>query len=235
MINNVELNMTFACNLKCKGCNRLCNLTRLDDDMTVQQVEKFVQNLAFEKRHISRVKLVGGEPTVHPQFMEICEVLSSAHQTGLIDKIKVNTNTVTQKQFEGKTLPPGVRWQKSPPSGKTHRPFLWSPRDLGIISRGPCKMVRVCGMSLDVKGWLPCSAAIAIARLFGHEDLYKPLDGPLPVDAWGMDRLCPDCLFGVSEESVRGRELSVMPAMWEMPSPRWAEALWRYAQGKEMT
>lgn len=235
MINKVELNITFACNLKCKGCNRLCNLTRLDGDMTVEQVEKFVENLAFESRYIDRVKLVGGEPTIHPDFMQICEVLSGAVQRKLIGKIKVNTNAVTQKQFEGKPLPPGVRWQKSPPSGKTHRPFLWSPRDLGIESHGPCKMVRVCGMSLDVQGWLPCSAAIAIAHLFGHLDLYKPLDGPLPKEAWGMERLCPDCLFGVSEASVKGRELSIMPAMWEMPSPRFAEALWRYAQKKGLT
>lgn len=92
-------------------------------------------------------------------------------------------------------------------------------------------MVRVCGFSLDVKGWLPCSAAIAIARLFGMEDLYRPLDGPLPTEAWGMDRLCPDCLFGVDDQSIKGRRFQEMPGLWDVPSPRWSQALWRYGGG----
>jgi len=99
-----------------------------------------------------------------------------------------------------------------------------------LESRGPCRMVGVCGYSLDVRGWLPCSAAIAVARLFGHDDLYRPLDGPLPIEPWGMDRLCRDCLHGVGDRSVRGRPLIDMPGMWEMPSPRWATALWKWRE-----
>jgi len=230
----IEINANLTCNLHCKGCNRLCNLIdwgKIEEPMSVDQIQMLVDNLIEEKRHVNRIKLVGGEPTIHPQFMEVCEVLSTGYTAGVIDKINVNSNMVTAKQFDVVTLPPGVRWQKSPPSKKSHRPFLWSPMDLGLESKGPCKMVRVCGFSLDVKGWLPCSAAIAIARLFGHEDLYRPLDGPLPTTAWGMDRLCPDCLFGVSEEAVKGRGFSEMPELWEVPSPRWAEAIWRYTHG----
>ncbi len=228
MIDRVELNITFACNLACRSCNRLCNLTRLDGDMTVDQVQMFVNNLAREGRKLRRVKVVGGEPTIHPQFREICEVLLAAKGAGWIEKVAVNTNGVTAKQFAEKPIPVGIRWMVSPPTRKTHRPFLWSPLDLGLVGRGPCKMPRVCGFSLDATGWLPCSAAIAVARLFSLEHLYKSLEGSLPEEVWGMEELCRDCLFGVSEKEVRGRHFSDMPAMWGLPSPRWAGALWKY-------
>ena len=195
----VEINANFSCNLACKGCNRLCNLTQLDKPMSVEQIALFVKKLGEEGKRVSRIKLVGGEPTLHPQFMEICEVLSSGVQQELIGKVVVNTNGVTQNQFVGKTLPTGVFWKCSPPRRKQHRPFLWSPKDLGLASHGPCKMPKVCGYSLDVRGWLPCSAAIAIARLFNLEHLYKPLDGPLPTKIWGMDELCQDCIHGVPD------------------------------------
>jgi hypothetical protein len=94
-------------------------------------------------------------------------------------------------------------------------------------------MPKVCGYSLDVRGWLPCSAAIAIARLFNLEHLYKPLDGPLPTKIWGMDELCQDCIHGVPD--FFGRKLIEIPAMWEMPSPRWADRLWSYSQSKKET
>jgi len=226
----LELNITFRCQLKCRSCNRLCNLTRLDDPMTVAQIEMLVARIAAEKKHVKRIKLVGGEPTIHPEFWRICEVLSEGHKAGWIDKINVNTNCVTQRQFVDKPLPVGCHWQLSPPSKKQHRPCLWSPIDLGLESKGPCKMVRVCGFSLDVKGWLPCSAAIAIARLFGMEDLYRPLDGPLPTKAWGMSTLCPNCLFGVDEQSIKGRKFREMPISWDRASPRWDKAIQKYFQ-----
>lgn len=221
----VELNITFRCTLACKGCNRLCDLGPLDGDMTLQQIELFVQKLRDEDKHCNRIKMVGGEPTVHPQFLEMCEVLSSAVTTGHVGKVVVNSNGTTQKKFEDVSLPSGVFWKFSPSRRKKHRPYLWSPRDLCLVSKGPCKMPRVCGLSLDVKGWLPCSAAIAIARLFDLERLYKPLDGPLPMGVWGMEELCPDCIFGVVD--FHGRGLADMPAMHVMPSPRWADVLWR--------
>jgi hypothetical protein len=222
----VELNITYDCNLKCKGCNRICDKTRLYPDMSVEQVKEFTDKLRSEDRYTSRVKVVGGEPTVHPQFLEIIEVLSVACVEGRIGKVAVNTNGVTARQYVGMTLPPGISWKFSPPKKKRHRPFLWSPKDLCLLSHGPCKMTRVCGYSLDSKGWLPCSAAPAIVKMFDLEYLYKPFDGPLPEKPWGMEELCQDCIHGIDNFGNSG--LSDMPAMWEMPSPRWADALWRH-------
>lgn len=221
----LELNCTFACTLQCKGCNRLCDLGKIHEDMPLSHVEMLIRKFREEDKHCSRIKLVGGEPTVHAQFWETCELLSSAVESGHVGKVVVNTNGTTQKQFVGKTLPKGVTWKFSPPKRKAHRPYLWSPRDLCLISKGPCKMPRVCGVSLDVNGWLPCSAAIAIVAMFDLQHLYRPLDGPLPTGVWGMDELCPDCIFGVAD--FHGRKLGDMPTMSCTPSPRWAEALWK--------
>ena len=231
-MSRVEMQLTYRCNLKCRMCNRLCDKFPLDDDMTVGQVETFVRKLEEERRTIVRIKLVGGEPTLHPDFLTICELLSAAVQKGLVGKVAVNSNGLTQSQFT-KPLPPGVNWKLSPAKNKRHRPYLWSPKDLGLVGRGPCKMPRICGFSLDVKGWLPCSGGVAIARLFGHEHLYRPLDGPLPTKEWGMAELCQDCIHGIDD--FFATDFKSMPVEWDKPSPRWAEAMEKYERERSVS
>jgi hypothetical protein len=226
--NRLELNITYRCNLHCKGCNRLCDRTVLDEDISEGDIDLLVTRLKNEKRRLRRIKIVGGEPTLHPDFVDICLVLSLAVKQGLIDKVVVNTNGTTLDKWKGFN-PQGIIWKVSRPSRKTHRPFLWSPKDLGLVSRGPCKMVSVCGYSLDARGWLPCSAAPAIAYLFDMLDLYRPLEGPLPTEPWGMDRLCEHCIFGI-EDTKMGKNLRDFPRDWEEPTPSWASALKRYEE-----
>jgi len=230
MINfgRAELNISYNCNLKCLNCNRLCDKLKLDEDMTVEQVKLFLQKLQEEKKHLSRIKVVGGEPTQHPDFVAICALLSYAVKSGLIGKVVVNTNGINPPYNLENPFFPGVFWKVSKPSKKAHRPFLWSPKDMGLETFGPCSMPRVCGYSLDSRGWLPCSSAPAIVRVFGLEHLYKPLDGPLPGVIWGMEELCPHCIFSVNEEYIRGKSFITTPQEWKQPTETWERLLKEY-------
>ena len=227
-LNRVELNINYDCNLRCKNCNRLCHLLRLDEPMTVDQIRLFIRKLEEENKHIVRVKVVGGEPTIHPDFLQICKLLSDAFLDGFIGKIAVNTNGINPKYRLDAPLYPGIHWKVSPPSRKGHRPVLWSPKDLGLDTFGPCAMPKRCGFSLDSKGWLPCSAAPAIVRVFNLEYLYRPLDGPLPPEIWGLEELCGHCIFSVNDEAMRGKKFKDTPANWLEATPSWKERLEKY-------
>ncbi len=194
---NLELNITLQCNLACHNCNRMCNIYRdRTEHMSVDQIKKFVEQ-AKNAGGVKKIKVLGGEPLLHPNFVEIYDVLNSAAKDGVIKHIKIETNkTLPAPKVEPSKF---VSWSGRIQKKKRHQPMVWSPRDLGY-ERGAqprCPQIGKCGFSLDKYGYLPCSLAIMISRLFGHTDLYRK---ELPSSPWGLERLCPNCIFSMPPE-----------------------------------
>lgn len=193
---NLELNVTLKCNLACPNCNRLCNIYRdRTEHMSIEQIQKLIQQ-AKDGGGISKLKLLGGEPLMHPQFIDIYNLLNQAIKDGIIKYVKVETN---------KTIPfpkvdpsPNICWKGRVQKKKKHQPALWSPKDLGVVTPiGKCQQLSRCGYSLDKYGYLPCSPAIMIARLLNLTHLYKR---ELPSSPWGLDELCQHCVFSMDQE-----------------------------------
>jgi hypothetical protein len=194
---NLELHITLKCNSACPNCNRLCNIYRdRTEHMSIEQIQKFIDQ-AKNNGGINKLKVLGGEPLLHPQFVEIYNILASATKDGIINYIKIESNkTVTIPKVERYN---SVWWKGRPQSKKKHLPFLWSPKDLGVVkgAQPNCRVVRRCGYSLDKYGYLPCSCAIMISRLFGNTDLYSH---EFPKQVWGLDKLCQHCIFSMDQE-----------------------------------
>ena len=193
---NIELNITLQCNLSCPNCNRLCHVYKnRTEHMTSTQIKKFVDQ-ARDVGGVNCVKVLGGEPLLNPEFVEIYNILTDACKEGVIKHIKIESN---------KTLPvppvtqyPFVSWKGRVQKKKKHQPILWSPKDLGY-DNGPqpnCPQIKKCGISLDKYGYLPCSLAIMISRLFGSTELYRH---EFPKEIWGLDRLCNNCIFSMPD------------------------------------
>jgi hypothetical protein len=202
-----ELNVTLACNARCKFCNRMCDqYPDRTEHMTLGQVRHFVEQL--RARPAYKVKVVGGEPLCHPQFAEIYTILLDAAKEGLIGQLKVNTNCTIRPPTDIEVRHPKVRWQGTTPARHTyHLPYCVAPSDLGETPTNPgwqCAVPRRCGASLDYYGWLPCSAAIMIVRLWGFWDLYRH---ELPSAGWGWDQICHLCPLS-------------MPLAWQKALPR---------------
>jgi hypothetical protein len=193
---NVELNISLRCNKKCWACNRLCNVYPYtkEDDVTIEQIKKFIEQAKVIP--VNKVKVLGGEPLLHPQFKEIYNLLLQALKDGIIKALKIDTNHTIPfpKDLE---IIPGVRLMGKSDEHKKHLPII-HPLDAGYITtaKPDCAMIKRCGFSLDAKGWLPCSAAIFIERLF-HLGLYKDA---LPKEPWGLDILCRNCPFSLPQE-----------------------------------
>lgn len=231
---SVELNLTLRCNLRCANCNRCCNLfPQRTDDVSISQVTDFLSQLRHRNLRVKRIKVVGGEPLLHPEFPLVWDLLAMAVDDGLIQKVKVDTNGAVPIP---KLAPhKGMRIGGCPPRKKRHIPYLWSPVDLGCtVSGNLCNMPYRCGMSLDNRGWLPCSPAIMIARGFGLEHLYRQ---EVPDATWGLKELCRHCIHAMPKawkvEHCKG--LGNITLDERQPSPSWREALerlgWSNASG----
>jgi hypothetical protein len=219
-----ELNITMKCNLACYNCNRLCHIYRdRTEHMEVEQIERFVQQIRCSGVPVEKVKVVGGEPLLHPHFVKIYEILFNALNEGLITKLlKIDTNKTIPRPVGIKTSKQ-VRWMGTEIKKKHHQPALWSPQDLGFVTKGPCDMPFSCGLSLDAYGYLPCSPAIMLTRLLGL-DLYRK---EYPAGIWGTDKICKHCIFSMDEgwRKLHDKPLKDITAEEKAPTKTWAEGL----------
>lgn len=86
---SVEVNVTEHCNLSCYGCNHASPLLAeefLSVDAFIADFEAF-----GEVFHSDELRLVGGEPLLHPQLPRI---LAEAKRIGVADRIVLYTNGV---------------------------------------------------------------------------------------------------------------------------------------------
>jgi len=163
--------------------------------MSIEQIQKFIEQ-AKRGGGINKLKLLGGEPLTHPQFVEIYNLLVEAGKAGIIKYIKVETNKTLP--FPKVELPPFVCIKGRKQKKKKHQPALWSPKDLGVVTPiGKCQQLSKCGFSIDKYGYMPCSPAIMIARLLKLTHLYKQ---DFPTQPWGLEELCPHCVFSMDAE-----------------------------------
>src|SRR6185295_6961676 len=72
----LELDITYACNLHCFNCNRSCEQARTNEHMSVDQVRHFLAESRDRRQKWSMIRVIGGEPTIHPQFLEIVGLLA---------------------------------------------------------------------------------------------------------------------------------------------------------------
>lgn len=71
---HVELEINTACDLSCFGCDRFSDVTTAPN-MTVRQVERFLAESVALNWPWERIRFLGGEPTLHPQFTELVTML----------------------------------------------------------------------------------------------------------------------------------------------------------------
>ena len=69
----IALDLTSFCNLKCFGCNHYIDEAQTKEMLTVEQVKHFVDESRRLNWQWKEIRLMGGEPTLHPQFNEVCE------------------------------------------------------------------------------------------------------------------------------------------------------------------
>lgn len=194
--NKAELHLTLTCDLDCIGCNRASWLQKPHTpNMTLDDAREFFRQ-ADELNWRPIIIIIGGEPTLHPDFMEFCKIgrewtdgeilmFSNAHRPEareLIDKARLDYSA----SIEGATWKPGgtVHTIEDKKARDWTDDVYLSPHDHGLPQRLPCfaHCTEICGISIDHEGYSPCAMGGAIDALLGLgvrtkrlADLFEPV------------------------------------------------------------
>jgi hypothetical protein len=222
----IELDLTYRCNLQCRNCNRSCTQAPSRRHIPLERIAAFIRESVATGRSWERIRLLGGEPTLHPDFTSIIGMLMdyrASANPGL--RIVVCTNGCgphVRRHLED--LPAAIHVKNT---WKGRRQRLFRPFNVAPIDRPlyrwtdtscGCRILEDCGLGLTPQGYYPCAIAGAIDRVFGFGRGQERL--PLPGDDMREDldifcRLCGH--FGFSWPTRRIRM-----------SPTWTQAYERY-------
>jgi hypothetical protein len=95
---NFDIDITYECNLSCKYCNRLCGTKfNKNDFMSVSQLEKYIVAVLPHISSVSRINILGGEPTLHPQIFEVLDLLVKILRPKLSFPMNIVSNGVGER------------------------------------------------------------------------------------------------------------------------------------------
>ena len=171
----VEMDLTYRCNLKCANCNRSCTQSPSRQELSVARIAAFVHQSIAAGARWERIRLLGGEPTLHSGFSAVLDLLMRYRRTHRPRmRIVVCTNGSGPRVREALShLPEGVELKNTFKNGsqRLFRPFNKAPADSSLFrfsdfSAG-CRILNDCGLGLTPLGYYPCAVAGGIDRIFG--------------------------------------------------------------------
>ncbi len=171
----IEIDITWACNLRCFNCNRSCEQAPTGEGMTLAQIEAFVKECVATGTRWERIRVLGGEPTLHPQFFEMLDVLLRYRQEHApATRIEVTTNGHGPKVAAALARMPAGVVVENTAKGSAEQPFDTfnvAPADLpayaGADYTNGCAVTSVCGVGLTRNGYYACAVAGGIDRIVG--------------------------------------------------------------------
>ncbi len=252
---SIIIDITEACDLGCVDCSRSCANYQAPSEshMTLQQIQRFIDESYRQGRKWEIILIEGGEPTLHPEFLDIVHTLS-----GYLKKesprtvLQVNTNgfSETSRRIIGR-IPPGVNVYSSAkkrPVQDSHLLFNLAPKDLDLpfgpdYSQG-CYLPAFYGLGLNRYGYYPHPNCGSIDRVFGFDIGRKSLPRPDDKLEEHFSSLCRYCgMFLYFNRAVAGGELRMQTVSRKIGdkvyppgsiSGSWEKAYKTYAENKPL-
>jgi hypothetical protein len=183
-LGRLEMDITYACGFGCLNCNRMTVLapgTR-DTNVTVAQIERLIAESVELAWPWQIWGLIGGEPTVHPDFLEMLGTIVEyrrLHNPALL--IRVSTHGAGERTArilaEVSARYPFVHIRNSRKTTPLQNDFDQinvAPRDrddlmLGGHQFSGCAIPAECGIGFNYAGFYCCAIAGAIDRICGLE------------------------------------------------------------------
>jgi hypothetical protein len=210
----IEIDITYRCNLRCTNCNRSCGQAPAAVDMPVSRVAQFLRDSQTAGIRWERIRLLGGEPTLHPDLAAILRLLAryrARHNPRL--RLVIGTNGRGRRVRRIVSRLPSFMTVKNTyktERARLFRPFNLAPADLrryryADFSSG-CRILEDCGLGLTPQGYYPCAIAGGIDRIFGFRLGRKRLPAPEDDMRDLLERFCPLCgHFGFAWPTKRPR------------------------------
>jgi hypothetical protein len=169
----VEVEIITRCSLACFNCDRSIRQAPSNECMSPEQIEKFVNESIELNWGRKRIRLMGGEPTLHPQFFEILKIVKRYKNLNPRCNIGISTNGYGSKVNEVLSrLPEWVNVRNSRKESNIHKfiDYNIAPVDLeeykdADFTKG-CWITEECGLGLSRNGYYPCGAGASVDRVF---------------------------------------------------------------------
>lgn len=227
----VELEITTFCNLACLNCDRSVRQSPTGESMSLEQVEKFVKESCDLNYKWGRIMILGGEPTLHPQFFEVLNTIKKYKDKNPDCVVDLATNGYGEKAR--KIIDRTPAWVQIMDTHKQSNKQNFSsyniaPIDLiryrkTVFSKG-CAITERCGLGLTRYGYFPCGAGASVARVFGFDIGLKKLAlVNRQVIKKQLSQLCRYC--GHFKDAFEPESVSVSE---EIISPSWEAAYKAY-------
>ena len=197
----IEIDITYLCNLHCLNCNRSVTQAREAMHMPIEQVTRFVDDSLARGKYWRRIRVLGGEPTLHPEFDEVIQELlryKAAHPTAIVEVVTNGYGARVQRALT--SLPAEVmvdNSEKESPVQPTFGPFNMAPIDEPRYRKSAfvngCAVLEDCGMGLTPMGYYPCAVAGGIDRIVGENLGVQGLPADDDDMAQAAERLCSLC------------------------------------------
>jgi len=231
-LRRVEIEATSLCNMQCHNCDRSTHQAPSNEHMGLEQIERFVRQSLECGWDWWEIVVLGGEPTLHPQFSQVIEALAEYRKANRYCTIQVTSNgrgaRVEQRLSE---LPDWVYVRNTAKKSNTQHfsSYNVAPADLdgyrdADFSRG-CWITEKCGVGLTRYGFYPCGAGASIDRVFGFDFGLKSV-GELTMASLRerLPRLCRLCGHFKDTDSGDRVDEEVMSASWRSAYERFRES-----------
>lgn len=183
-IYKLEIDITFNCSLRCLNCDRGLSIINhsKNTDMQIEQITKFISE-SINCNHLwERIRIMGGEPTLHPDFESIINLFADYKEKYNKEvELIVSTNgfskiTISKIEWVKKNYP-NIIIENSNKKGNEQKDFHLIHMAPSDIHRGDdseynylgCWATEACAISLNYSGFYCCAVAGMIARVFNYD------------------------------------------------------------------
>lgn len=237
-MHRIEIDLTEFCDMRCHQCTRAVWEAPSDRMIRPDTVARFVCESLAVGYPWQRIHIIGGEPTLHPRFLDICGILAhyKTQRPDCVVELRTNGGPAYQKVKDliqkGIDIS-GAQEGKVNGDDPRHHDHHVAPRDYQVdVSGLYCQCATHCGLGLGPYGYLPCHLCAGLVRVFAIDAAVQSLRDVTP-EWWyaALDKFCDKCGFVLVENKrtdlVDNTPWNFAPGRGKI-SPSWETALKQY-------
>lgn len=224
----LEFEINTCCNVNCKACNRFCGKAPTLNEIPLDTIRAFIDESIDTSHQWKKITVLGGEPTIHPQVIEICGEVLRYKEAFKDCRLTFFTNGYGPKvaevipQIEGMEIintskqpgidPPGLR-------NMTIAPI--DCHDNRKIRNCRYPHFDACGVEFTPLGLFACGPGANIARVLGYDlGVHRIADLTAGKMTEFMRIVCQYCGYSKNHRVRWSRDKSI--------SPTWGKILDNY-------
>lgn len=178
-LNQIEIDITYECNLKCINCNRSSTQAPIKEGMSIGQIERFVNESTQLEKKWKLINLLGGEPSIHKDFIPIVKLILNEYIIPYSPEtiLQITSNgfgELVQRRLSELPKHPNLIIDYASFKDERIIPYFSPFNDAPIDKTDGgskeyfkgCWVTSYCGIGLNQMGYYPCGVAGGIDRVF---------------------------------------------------------------------